>query len=110
VFFNILNNTKRIHDLNEAEEGQLGWKIMRWVVLFNLVNNPMIFFYHVFLSDCDLITLKKAAKESKWQKAMDEKIMSIEKNNSLELIKLPEGQKSIGVKWIYKTKLRKMAK
>jgi hypothetical protein len=29
VFFNILNNTKRIHDLNEAEEGQLGWKIMR---------------------------------------------------------------------------------
>jgi hypothetical protein len=40
---------------------------------------------------------------------MDEKIMSIEKNNCLELIKLPEGQKSIGVKWIYKTKLRKMA-
>jgi hypothetical protein len=35
-----INQLKRVHDLNEAEEGQLRWKIMRWMVLFNLVYNP----------------------------------------------------------------------
>jgi hypothetical protein len=64
------------------------------------------FSHYAFLSDCDPITFDEAAKESKWQKAMDEEIMSIERNNSWELTTLPEGQKSIGVKWIYKTKLK----
>jgi len=65
------------------------------------------FSHYAFLSDCDPITFEEAAKESKWQKSMDEEIMSIERNNSWELTKLPEGQKSVGVKWIYKTKLKK---
>lgn len=38
---------------------------------------------------------------------MDEEMRSIEKNNTWELVELPTGQKSIGVKWIYKTKLNK---
>lgn len=37
---------------------------------------------------------------------MNEEITSIERNNTWELIDLPEGQKSIGVKWVYKTKLK----
>ncbi|CAL5368351.1 unnamed protein product [Camellia sinensis] len=36
---------------------------------------------------------------------MDEEIAAIEKNNTWELTDLPKGQKSIGVKWVYKTKL-----
>ena len=57
--------------------------------------------------DCDPITFQEAVKESKWKKAMTEEIRSIEKNNTWELSKLPKGQKSIGVKWVYKTKLKK---
>ncbi|KAA0060404.1 reverse transcriptase [Cucumis melo var. makuwa] len=36
--------------------------------------------------------------------AMDEEIRAMEKNDTWELTKLPEGQKPIGVMWIYKTK------
>ncbi|KAK6128301.1 hypothetical protein DH2020_037956 [Rehmannia glutinosa] len=37
---------------------------------------------------------------------MDEEIASIEKNNTWELVDLPEGKIVIGVKWIYKTKYK----
>ncbi|RVW40116.1 Retrovirus-related Pol polyprotein from transposon TNT 1-94 [Vitis vinifera] len=46
-------------------------------------------------------------EDLKWHKAMNEEIGSIEKNNSWELVELPKWQKSIGVKWVYKTKLNK---
>ncbi|KAL6340019.1 hypothetical protein AAG906_038854 [Vitis piasezkii] len=57
--------------------------------------------------NCDPITFQEAIKDLKWHKAMNEEIGSIEKNNSWELVELPKGQKSIGVKWVYKTKLNK---
>ncbi|KAJ4718900.1 Retrovirus-related Pol polyprotein from transposon TNT 1-94 [Melia azedarach] len=47
-----------------------------------------------------------AVKELKWQKAMDDEIAAIEKNNTWELTDLPKRQKTIGVKWVYKTKLK----
>ncbi|CAI8619364.1 unnamed protein product [Vicia faba] len=37
---------------------------------------------------------------------MDAEIEFIEKNNTWELTKLPRGQKIIGVKWVFKTKLK----
>lgn len=37
---------------------------------------------------------------------MDAEIAAIEKNNTWELTELPKGQKTIGVKCIYKTKLK----
>jgi hypothetical protein len=36
---------------------------------------------------------------------MDEEIDSIERNNTWDLVNLPKGKKSIGVKWVFKTKL-----
>ncbi|CAL8156616.1 unnamed protein product [Prunus armeniaca] len=36
---------------------------------------------------------------------MDEEIKSIKKNNTWELTELPQGHKTIGVKWVFKTKL-----
>jgi hypothetical protein len=36
---------------------------------------------------------------------MDEDIDSIERNNNWDLVNLPKGKNSIGVKWVYKTKL-----
>ncbi|GKV07537.1 hypothetical protein SLEP1_g19297 [Rubroshorea leprosula] len=56
--------------------------------------------------NCDPLTYEEAVKEEKWQKAMAEEIGSIERNQTWELIDLPEGHKIIGVKWIYKTKLK----
>jgi hypothetical protein len=35
---------------------------------------------------------------------MDEKIASIEKNDTWKLVPRPSGKKPIGVKWIYKEK------
>ena len=37
---------------------------------------------------------------------MDAEIQSIEKNDTWELTSLPEGKKTIGVKWVYKTKYK----
>jgi len=39
---------------------------------------------------------------------MDNEIQSIEKNQTYELINLPTIAKTIGVKWIFKTKLNEM--
>ena len=48
---------------------------------------------------------EEAIKEEKWINAMDEEIDAIEKNDTWELMSLPQGKEVIGVKWIYKTKL-----
>jgi hypothetical protein len=43
--------------------------------------------------------------EPHWVQAMNQEIDSIEKNKTWDLIDLPRHKKSIGVKWVYKTKL-----
>ncbi|GKV28744.1 hypothetical protein SLEP1_g37756 [Rubroshorea leprosula] len=62
--------------------------------------------HFALFSDCDPTVFEEAATESKWQKAMDEEIAAIERNNTWELTELPKGKKAIGVKWVYKTKLK----
>jgi hypothetical protein len=53
----------------------------------------------------DPIKFEDAVKEEKWKKAMDMEIQAIERNDTWELTGLSKGQKTIGVKWVYKTKL-----
>jgi len=50
------------------------------------------------------MNFEEAAQDKKWRDAMDEEIRSIEKNNTWELVSLPKGHKSIGVKWVYQAK------
>ncbi|CAM8990990.1 unnamed protein product [Rhodiola kirilowii] len=57
-------------------------------------------------ADCDPVTFEEAAKDEGWIQAMDAEIASIDKNDTWELTTLPVGKKSIGVKWVYKTKCR----
>ena len=57
------------------------------------------------LMACDPVSFDEATKEDVWIKAMDEEIDSIERNNTWDLVYLPEGKNSIGVKWFYKTKM-----
>jgi hypothetical protein len=54
---------------------------------------------------CDPVSFDEAAKEDVSIKAMDEEIDSIKRNNTWDIVDLPKGKNSIGVKWVYKTKL-----
>jgi len=57
-------------------------------------------------ADYDPTTFENAVKEEKWRKAMDDEIDAIERNSTWELSDLPKGHKTIGDKWVYKTKLK----
>lgn len=57
-------------------------------------------------ADCDPLNFSDAVQDGGWVQAMDDEIQSIEKNDTWELTSLPEGKKSIGVKWVYKTKYK----
>ena len=59
---------------------------------------------------CNFTVLKPenyeaATKEEVWNKAMEEEIKMIEKNNTWELVDRPKNKEIIGVKWVYKSKL-----
>ncbi|KAI5328055.1 hypothetical protein L3X38_027451 [Prunus dulcis] len=54
----------------------------------------------------DRTTFDDAMKSSKWRKDMDLEIQAIERNDTWELINLPEGEKTMGVKWTFKTKFK----
>lgn len=53
----------------------------------------------------DPMCFEEAVKSEKWKEAMALEIKSIEKNGTWELTTLPVGAKTVGVKWIFKTKL-----
>ncbi|XP_074580864.1 uncharacterized protein LOC141837341 [Curcuma longa] len=67
-------------------------------------DDPLIHF--ALFSDCDPTTFESAVKDAKWRKAMDDEIEAIERNNTWELTDLPKGHKTIGVKWVFKTKIK----
>lgn len=58
-----------------------------------------------FTSVADPTAFEEANKSARWRKAMDQEMAAIEKNNTWEFTTLPVGAKTIGVKWIFKTKL-----
>jgi hypothetical protein len=47
----------------------------------------------------------EAAKKKEWVDEMNNEIEAIERNNTWDLVDLPAYKNSIGVKWVYKTKL-----
>ncbi|GJX84602.1 zinc finger, CCHC-type containing protein [Tanacetum coccineum] len=47
---------------------------------------------------------KEAAQDKKWIEAMQIEIDSINKNKTWKLATLPDNQKAIGLKWVFKTK------
>ena len=57
------------------------------------------------LADAENISFEEAVRNKKWQAAMDEEIGAIEKNKTWDLVELPEGCRTIGVKWVYKKKM-----
>jgi hypothetical protein len=59
----------------------------------------------IILTEDDPSTFEEAVKSKKWRDAMNKEIEAIERNETWVLTTLPEGVNSIGVKWIFKTKL-----
>ncbi|KAM1007578.1 hypothetical protein ACFX2A_004219 [Malus domestica] len=53
----------------------------------------------------DPTTYHDAVKSEKWRQVMQQEIEAIEKNDTWELTDLPPGGKTIGVKWVFKTKM-----
>jgi len=60
----------------------------------------------ILFAELDPITYAHAVQSDKWKKAMDAEIAAIERNNIWELPEVSATRKVIGVKWIYKTKLK----
>ena len=57
--------------------------------------------HYAFYANVEPITAAEALKDSKWVKAINEEVKSIEDNNIWPLVKLPQGKKAINVKWVY---------
>ena len=51
----------------------------------------------------DPTSIEEAAGKE-WCNAMNKEFMAIQKNETWELVDLPEGKQAIGLKWIIKTK------
>ncbi|CAL2255656.1 unnamed protein product [Prunus armeniaca] len=60
--------------------------------------------------DVDPISYEEAAKSKIWRQAMDAEIQAIERNDTWELTELPPRGKTIGVKWVFRTKLNENGK
>lgn len=56
------------------------------------------------LLDEEPVNHRDAAQYEWWQRAMSEEMQSIEANDTWRLVSLPEGQRAIGLKWVYKVK------
>ena len=63
--------------------------------------------YCLLIEEGEPSTLQEATSNSdvpQWIAAMQEKIETLHKNKTWELVSLPQGRKPIGNKWIYKIK------
>ncbi|WVZ20696.1 hypothetical protein V8G54_008018 [Vigna mungo] len=50
-------------------------------------------------------SFKEACQHDHWQQAMIAKIQALQRNGTWSLVKLPPNKKSVGCRWVYKTKL-----
>lgn len=57
------------------------------------------------LAAAEPLNHEEAMKDGKWVEAMKAELTAIEKNETWELVNLPDHKKSIVVKWVYKIKL-----
>jgi transposase InsO family protein len=59
-------------------------------------------------TNSDPTTFEEAVKSENWRLAMNQEIAAIKKNETWELTNLRVGGKTVGVKWIFKTKLNEL--
>jgi hypothetical protein len=57
------------------------------------------------LSTSETNSFEEANNDALWNKAMDEELDQIEKNDTWELAPRPKNKNVIGTKWVFKNKL-----
>lgn len=57
-------------------------------------------------ADVDPVYFEETIQDEKWKATMDQEIDAIRRNETWELVQLPESRKTLGVKWVYRTKLK----
>jgi len=62
------------------------------------------------LADTEPLDYIVALCDKAWKEAMIDELKSIEKNQTCELIKLPDGKKAIYIKWVFKLKFNQEGK
>src|ERR1051325_5627840 len=78
-------------------------RLQNYVITSNdVVDNEGEMVHYTFNADVEPANVAKALKDSKWVKAMNKEVKSIEDNNTWSLIEFPQGKKAIDVKWVYK--------
>ncbi|RDY02134.1 hypothetical protein CR513_14434, partial [Mucuna pruriens] len=60
----------------------------------------------ILLAKTELVSFEQTIREPKWKATMEEELRAIEKNHMWELVTLPHNKRSIGVKWVYKVKVK----
>ncbi|PNX72348.1 pentatricopeptide repeat-containing protein mitochondrial-like, partial [Trifolium pratense] len=51
-------------------------------------------------------SVQDALLDPKWKKAMNEEMEALQKNETWELVPLPEGNKTVGCRWVFTVKLK----
>ncbi|KAL0361850.1 UNVERIFIED_CONTAM: Retrovirus-related Pol polyprotein from transposon TNT 1-94 [Sesamum radiatum] len=64
----------------------------------------LVLFALYTVGGADPLNFEEAVKSERWRNSMDAEIEAIEKYGIWELIDRPKGVKTVGVKWVYKTK------
>ncbi|KAG8490934.1 hypothetical protein CXB51_014700 [Gossypium anomalum] len=54
----------------------------------------------------DPIVFEEAVKSKEWRDTMDDEMEALERKKTWELVDLPNGKETVGLKWIFKTKLQ----
>lgn len=52
----------------------------------------------------------QTSKRKEWRDAMDKEMQAVEKNQTWNLVELPPGQKTIGLKWVFKSRRTPMGR
>nr|GFA09804.1 ribonuclease H-like domain-containing protein [Tanacetum cinerariifolium] len=79
-------------------------------VRYSKLNSKNYFFVTQLNKNCKPKTFFKASKFSHWTDAMNSEMDALLRNNTWDIIDLPNDRKSIGSKWIFKIKYKSSGK
>ncbi|KAA0058939.1 integrase [Cucumis melo var. makuwa] len=76
--------------------------------IYNATNriNDDHFANFALFAGVDPVTFDEAIQDEKWKIAMDQEIDAIRRNETWELMELPTNKRALGVKLVYRTKLK----
>lgn len=58
----------------------------------------------VYITSKEPLTVEEALSKPEWHDAMAAELLALKNNRTWSLVKLPEGRKAIGCRWVFKLK------